>query len=282
MDDFEIYELKKYEIIAYKAILQWEAKKENLPRKIIGSAAYPFNYVLAKIGQHNFETIEKVVAGTVDSLYRVAEMTVSQKRLLARLQKNGFILDDYAELKHGYLKPIDQFTRKSLHIHSASAVIQGGLAGFSGELLAPVDLSALLVRVFNMVQNIAFCYGFETTDPIEKQIMLCIIIIALSRSSVKNKILSEIAELREKQQSTMGPHYTQMLTSRASDKIVKKLAASLILRLFSRSVPIVSIVISAHSNYEIMSSSSDAAFMVYRKHFIERKKRLGANDPATA
>jgi len=43
-------------------------------------------------------------------------------------------------------------------------------------------------------------------------------------------------------------------------------------------MPIGSIAISAQSNYEIMKNSSEAAFMVYRKHFIKRKQHGNDSD----
>lgn len=276
MDDFDNYELKKYEILGYKEILAWEKKKDGYVTKVIGAAGDPIRYLVDKIEKKRFQRFENVVAGVVASLYRVSELTVSRKRLKARLKKYGVVLegDDLDNLKRCWLKQLDACHYRYLKIHGASAAIQGGVAGITGELAAPVDLSTLLIRIFNMIQTIAFCYGFDPDDRLEKEIILRIIIVSLGARQVRQEVLKEICYLRIKQQESHVGHYTDVLTKKAMDRTVERLGVAVFVKLFSRAVPIVSVVVSAHSNYELMTSANQAAFMIYRKHFIDRKRFL--------
>ncbi|SLM32751.1 Protein of unknown function. Homolog to OMM_9 MMP. Named HMP6 in GenBank [Desulfamplus magnetovallimortis] len=274
MDDFEIYECKKYEILAYKEIVAWERKRADYFTKVGDNITAPARYLVKKIGKKKFERLEKAVAGVVESLYRVSEITLSRSRFIKRLEKCGIILDDLSELQSCCLKPLDECNYRYQKIHGASAAIQGGIAGMTGEFAAPVDLSAMLVRMFNMIQNIAFCYGFDPDEPLEKEIMLRIIIVALGGIDVKREVLKEICYLRKIEQEQHVGHYTDLVTKKAMERTVKRLGVALFLKLFSRAIPVLSVVVSAHSNYEMMQSSNEAAFMIYRKHFIERKRRL--------
>jgi hypothetical protein len=53
----------------------------------------------------------------------------------------------------------------------------------------------------------------------------------------------------------------------------------MLIRLVPQMLPVVSAVVSAHSNSEMVESTGKAGFMVYRKRFIERKQDLLAIGP---
>ncbi|MBF0303763.1 MAG: EcsC family protein [Desulfamplus sp.] len=274
MDDLDTYEMQKYEIISYKEILKWEKQKVGYFTKVMGVAATPIHYLVDKLEKKNSYRIEKTVGSVIEYLYKVSELTVSHGRLMKRLKKHGIIVKKLADIQHCYLKQLDDCNRKYINVHGASAAIQGGIAGITGELAAPVDLSALLVRIFNMIQYVALCYGFNPNDPIEKEIILSIMLVALGGAELRKEVSKEICLLRKKEQETRGQHYTHVLTKKATERTVRRFCSAILLRLFSRIIPIVSIAISAHSNYEMIQSSYEAAFMIYRKHFLERKTNL--------
>ncbi|MBF0210818.1 MAG: EcsC family protein [Desulfamplus sp.] len=273
-DNLDIYEMQKYEIISYKQILKWETQKSSYFNRVMGIVSNPIYYMFDKIGQKNIQTIEKTVGSVIEYLYRVADLTVSKDRLIKRLKKHGIHINDLAELQKCYLKQLDECNQNFINVHAASAAIQGGIAGIAGELAAPADLSAILVRIFNMIQHVAFCYGFNPNDPIEKEIILSIMLLSLVGDRLKKEILKEICLLRKKEQESRGEHYTKLLTKRAMARIVRRFSCAILLKLFSRAVPVICVVVSAHSNYEMVNTSYDAAFMLYRKHFIERKHEL--------
>ena len=63
-----------------------------------------------------------------------------------------------------------------------------------------------------------------------------------------------------------------MLGAKALEELIESLTVNLLVRLVPRSLSVISMVVSSHSNHEIMEHSGNTAFMVYRKRFIERKK----------
>jgi len=79
---------------------------------------------------------------------------------------------------------------------------------------------------------------------------------------------------KEPKQTPAGQRGVAVLGAKALGEYVEHLTAALVVRLIPRAVPIISMVVSAHSNYEIIEDSGKTAFMVYRKRFIERKRQL--------
>ena len=274
-NDFEIYELKKYEIKALKEINEWEISEyDSFSKKFFDAVAEPFSYLINKIGKNNFEVVEKTIKKLVEQFYKASEYTVNPDKIMKRAKENGIDIKELSDIKNCYLKPLDDCNQKHIKFHEATAAVQGAIAGITGEIGAVIDISTIMIRDFHMIQNIAFCYGFNPNDILEKEIILRIIEAALGRSDVKKKAIYEIQQLKEKQKNheEVGSNYTNILTSKATDRCIKSITLSLIARIIACSIPVLSMAISAHSNYEIMENSGKTALMVYRKRFIERKK----------
>ena len=102
--------------------------------------------------------------------------------------------------------------------------------------------------------------------------------MALGSSQIKFETLREIERLKEIQEEERKKAAAQqgvaMLGAKALEQYVEKLVVALVIRLVPRAVPVLAVAVSAHSNHEIMEHSGNAAFMVYRKRFIERKEGL--------
>ena len=70
----------------------------------------------------------------------------------------------------------------------------------------------------------------------------------------------------------MSPYTAWERSAKALEELIESLTVNLLVRLVPRSLSVISMVVSSHSNHEIMEHSGNTAFMVYRKRFIERKK----------
>jgi len=65
-----------------------------------------------------------------------------------------------------------------------------------------------------------------------------------------------------------------ILGAKALEEYVESLTVAMLVRLMPRTLPVISIIVSAHSNHDIIEHSGETAFMVYRKRFIERKRDI--------
>jgi hypothetical protein len=272
-------QLDEYEHVSLQEIQEWEAKKhEGFHKKVLDVASKPVDFVVGKIGPDRLKAVEGALEKLVRSLLYASTYTVDPAELIKRAHAHGVMIKDLSELKTCALKQLDECNRKHIRFHEKASAVQGALAGLGGALLATADLTAVVTQDFHMIQEIAFCYGYDPNDIVEKQIILRIIEMALGSSQIKFETLREIERLKEIQKQAREKAEKQqgvaVLGAKALEEYVEKLATALVVRLVPRAVPVVSAAVSAHSNHEIMEHSGKAAFMVYRKRFIERKREL--------
>ena len=272
-------EISEYETISLKKITKWEKEKhKGFHKKVLDTTSRPVDYVIGKIGPEKLKKFENAVEKTVKNLLSASTCTVNPEELIKRAHTHGVMIEDLSELKTSKLELLDECNREHINFHEKASAIQGAAAGLGGVLTATVDLTALLVQDFHMIQEIAFCYGCKPNDIIEKEIMLRIIEIGVGGSEIKFKALKEIGSLKriksKSPNQTTAKKGVSVLGSKALEEYIEHLTAALIIRLLPRALPIVSMAVSAHSNHEIIEHSGQAAFMVYRKRFIERKKKI--------
>jgi len=271
-------ELNEYEKVTLKEIKKWEKDKhKGFHKKVLDITSRPVDYVLGKIGPKKLKHFENAVEKTVQNLLTTSTSTVDIEDLIKRAHAHGVMINNISDLKKCDLGLLDECNRKHIKFHERASAIQGAVGGLGGIILATVDMTTLLVQDFHMIQEIAFCYGFEPNDIIEKEIMLRIIEIGVGGSEIKFKALEEIGSLK-KIKPRVGKKTTKkgvsVLGSKALEEYIEHLTSAMIVRLVPRSLPLVSMAVSAHSNQEIIEHSGQAAFMVYRKRFIERKRKF--------
>jgi len=272
-------ELNKYELLSLKKISKWEKEPhKGFNKKILDTTSKPVDYLIKKIGPENLKKYENIIEATIEKMLYTSTFTISPEKLIKRANDSGFKIDDLSQLKYCNLKLLDDCNRKHINYHEKTAAIQGAAAGLGGGLVATADITTILIQDFHMMQEIAFCYGCDPNDIIEKQIILRILEAAIGGSKVKFKALREIDLLKkikesdsEGEEEKKGIH---ILGAKALNDVIETIAVALLIRLLPRFLPVISILISAHSNHEIMEQSGNTAFMVYRKRFIETKYGL--------
>ena len=274
-------ELNEYEIKGLEEIRKWEKEKhEGFHKKILDVISKPVDYLIKKIGPEKLKMFEGAIGETINQMLYASAYTVNPQDLIKRAHKHGITIKDLSELKTCNLELLDDCNRKHIKFHERASAVQGAAAGIGGGLVATVDLTAVLVQDFHMLQEIAFCYGYDPKDIIEKEIILRIIEAGIGGSEVKFKALKDIEILKQIRKKNAETGATgkriSVLGAKALEEYIEDLSVSLLGRLIPRTlpIPVVTMAISAHSNHEIMEHSGNTAFMVYRKRFIERKREL--------
>jgi hypothetical protein len=272
-------QINEYETVSLKEIKKWEKDKHRgFHKKVLDVTSRPVDYVLSKVGPKKLKHFENAVEKTVQNLLTTSTSTVDIEDLIKRAHDHGVMINDLSDLKKCNLGLIDECNRKHIKFHEKASAIQGAVGGLGGIVVATVDLTTLLIQDFHMIQEIALCYGYDPNDIIEKEIILRIIEIGVGGSEIKFQALKEIAALKKIISKSPNEVTAQkgmsVLGSKALEEYIEHLTAALIVRLVPRALPLVSMAVSAHSNHEIIEHSGQAAFMVYRRRFIERKRKL--------
>jgi hypothetical protein len=273
MKQWDEYELKKYEIRALAEIKKWEKLKyTGIQKKLQDSVSAPINYIMNKVGEDKFTAIEKAIRAVVEKLLYASSLTTDFEKMVKKASKYGVTLKTIEDIQNIPLKMLDECNSGEIQFHKRLATVQGAFAGIGGELLATVDLTTLLIEDFRMIQNLAYCYGFNPGDFVEKKIILRIIEGGIGGTEVKFKILNDIEELKKEQRDPETYQGINVVTTKFVDRYVKSLAVAFTVRILSCSLPIIAMAVSAHSNRDIIKQSGQTALMVYRKRFIERKR----------
>ena len=272
-------ELTEYERKSFCEIRRWEKQRyRSFGKRVLDITSSPVNYFIDKLGVGKFRRIEGTIQGTIHTLLYASTHTVDSTKLLGKLRKHGVILAHLSELPRCDLRPVDACIRKSIDFHQKAGAVHGALTGLGGALTAAAGLTAMLVQDFHVIQEIAHYYGFAANDMYEKRIILRIIEGALGGSEIKFKSLEQIEHLKALQKEAASGKVESkgvaVLGGKAFNEYVEHLTVSLLLRFMERSIPVLSMVVSARSNYEIIKHSGKMGCMVYRKRFIERKRLL--------
>ena len=271
--------LSNYELKSLQEIEEWEKKKhEGFHKKILDVTSKVTDYIMNSIGRENYGIVEDAIEGTVRSLLYASKYTINENGIIKRAHDHGIMINNIADLQRCDLETLDKCNRESINFHEKAAGIQGAISGLGGILIAAADLTTILVQDFHMIQEISFCYGYDPIDIIEKNIILQIIGGSIGGSEMKFKALKRIEVLKNIKMNNENEQETiesmPMLGAKAMEEYIEDLTVELLKNIVPRSVPILSMAVSAHSNYEIMEFSGDTAFMIYRKRFIERKRHL--------
>ena len=274
-------ELTRYEKLSLMRVNKWEKEKYGGGRKrILDAVSKPIDYLIKKIGPEKFRHFESAIEATANKMLYASTYSVNEKELIKRAHKNGIMIEDLSELKTVNFKLIDDCNKKHIKIHERASAVQGAVAGIGGALIATADLTAILLQVFHLLQEIASCYAYDPNDIVEKNIILRIMEAGLGSSENKFKALQEIEMLKKieshGEETQISKKSVSVLGSKAIKESIENLSVSLLSRLIPRAlpIPIITMAISAHSNHEIMENSGEAALMVYRKRFIARKMEL--------
>jgi len=274
-------ELSRYEKLSLIRIKRWEKEKhEGIGKKMLDGVSGPVDYLIKKIGREKFNLFEKAIEATVDKMLHASTYSVNSKDLIKRAREHGILIEDLSELKTVNFKLLDDCNRKHITFHERAGAAQGAVAGIAGVLAAPADLTAVLIQIFHLIQEIAFCYGFNPNSLVEKQILLRIMEASIGSSEKKFNALKEIEKLKgiettgdadRKQGDSVS-----IVGSNAIQEQIQSLSIGLLIRMIPRAlpIPIITMAIGAHSDHEMMEKAGEAAFMVYRKRFIERKAAL--------
>jgi hypothetical protein len=232
--------------------------------------------LLQAIGPSRLQAIEDTLQDVVERMLEASTHSVDVEKIKTRARQHGLEIESFADLARCNLQILDRCNREHIRFHEWTATVVGGVSGLGGLPAATADLAAVLLSIFHMLQEIAFCYGFDPNDRLEKEIMLRVLLAGVGGSVMKSKALKDIEMLREATDEHAQPDAARLsvVSSKALAEYVEHLAIVLVARLIPRSVPIIAVAIAAHNNQELVEQTGKTALMVYRKRFIERKKEL--------
>jgi hypothetical protein len=272
-------QLSLYERLSLESIESWERRKpEGLGKRILDLTSAAVERTVDKIGVYKMSAVEDAVRAAVHQMFHASKYLVNSEELIRRARAHGLEIDNFSAIQGCDLWLLDRCNREHINFHETAATLQGAVLGLGGGWAAMADLITVVLEIFHVTQEVAFCYGYDPNPPAEREIILRVILAGIGGSESKIRCLNEIEQLKQlivyPDRDSTGTDNVSVLGSKALKEYIEKMAIALLVRLVPQALPVISVVISAHNNQDMFEHAGKTAFMVYRKRFIERKKKL--------
>lgn len=221
------------------------------------------------------KTVQKAIEGCLNGLLWGADYTFSDDSVIAEVAKYNSELNNLQRIAcSDDLQSMDKASDHYWNQNLVAAIAEGGLTGAGGLAGLAANIPALYTIVFRCIQQIALCYGFDTSMDEEKTYMLGILSIA-SASDMKSKqaamifmrqIQVDIAKKTWKKLAEAGGRH-------AIGPLVREAAKTIGINLTKRKalqlIPVVGAVIGASFDGSYLQDIAKTAKNCYRKRRLE-------------
>ncbi len=133
------------------------------------------------------QTVSTAIEGCLNGLLWGADYTFSDKDVIAKLTEKNSNLNSLKTIsKSDDFETMDSTADHYWNYNLGYAITQGAACGAGGLAGLAANIPALYMIVFRCIQQIALCYGFDTSKDEERLYMIGILSIA-SASDIKSK-----------------------------------------------------------------------------------------------
>ena len=226
------------------------------------------------------QVVSKAIEGCLNTLLWGADYTFSDKDVIATLtEKNNSLTSLKAIYNSDDLENMDLSADYYWNQNLVAAIAQGGVYGFTGLVGLAANIPTLYTIVFRCIQQIALCYGFDTSKDDEKVFMLGILSIA-SASDVASKQAAMVF-MRQIQVDIAKKTWKKLAEEggrAAIGPLVRQAAKSIGINLTKRKalmlVPAIGAIIGASFDGMYLQDIARAAKNCYRKRKLEMLGKL--------
>ncbi len=226
------------------------------------------------------QTVTKVIEGCLNALLWGADYTFADKDVIATLKEKN---NEFSSLKAVYnsddLENMDLSADYYWNQNLLAAIAQGGVCGVVGLPGLAANIPALYTIVFRCIQQIALCYGFDTSKDDEKVFMLGILSIA-SASDVASKQAAMVF-MRQIQVDIAKKTWKKLAEEggrAAIGPIVRQAAKTIGINLTKRKalmlIPAIGAIVGASFDGMYLQDIARAAKNCYRKRKLEMLGKL--------
>lgn len=266
---------KAYAKTARDEIRKWEEEGPGYLAQVGDFILWPAQKaaeVLIPDGVH--EAVGKAIQGFLSGLGGVSNFTLDRDSIISKVEKRRGNKTDFASR----LKAADEQAKECWNWNIGYGAAEGASTGALGLFGLAADIPALFTICLREIQEVAQCYGYDTTTPEEKEYMLQVLRTG-STGDIKAK-MEFLIMLKQIEQILLKVSWKKMASELAAKQIsqlsllaaVKQFAKSLGIQLTKRkalqSVPIIGALIGASFNATFVNDIGRTSYMCYRRRFI--------------
>ncbi len=269
--------LTSYERGVQREIEKWQKDDGSLVSVVINWAMQPVDWVVDKIvSPDGEEQADYLVTQFLSLLNNASEWTHDPNDLVDKAVSLGIEVEDLEDLRDHSLEELDELAKSLFSQNAILAAVEGGGTGLGGIALIAADIPLLFTINLRLIQQIGAAYGFDVTGQEFQPLVLSIFNVATSRGrTAKADALREISvagaafandlEYKGKLRSAFSEQ-----TRHAPREIIK----SVLGKKLAQVVPIAGAAVGAGVNYWFTMETAEAAYMLFRALYLERKDRL--------
>jgi hypothetical protein len=271
--------LNDYERGVQREIERWErGGSDTLFNQALGLAMRPLDWAMDRfVPESVVNTLGEALNAALGTLNDASEWTYDADDLLEKARAMGIEVERVEDLRDRPLEEIDRLARSLVSQNALMAALSGGGAGLGGFVLVAADVPILFTVNFRLIQQIGAAYGFPMRGPEFKPLVLAIFNVAASGSrEAKSDALRElsVAGAAFAHGSGYRGRPAQGTFREQIGHVPREIAKSLAARKLAQMIPVAGAAIGAGVNYWFTDQTAEAALMLFRALYLERKERV--------
>ena len=269
--------LTDYERKAQREIERWE-RGESLFGQALGFAMKPVDWAFDKFVPDNVvDAMTDALTQALSTLNDASAWTMEAGDVLSAAHDLNIEAKTVQDLRDAPLDELDAVAKRFTSQNTILSMLSGGGAGLGGALLLAADIPVLFTVNFRLIQQVAASYGFPLQGPEYSPLVVAIFNVAASGSrEAKSDALRELSVAAAafahgsgyKGRKAQGTLREQM--GHVPREIAKNLGAAKL----GQMIPIAGAAVGAGVNYWFTDQTAQAAMMLSRALYLERKERL--------
>ena len=268
--------LSEYERTAQREIDRWE-RGESLLQQALGFAMRPVDWAFDQfVPESVLDGMTDALTQALSTLNDASAWTYDEDDVIAKAAGHGVSVEAVAGLRDEPLEKLDALAKSYTSQNAVLAALSGGGAGLGGALLLAADIPVLFTVNFRLIQQIAAAYGFPLKGPGYTPLVVSIFNVAASGSrEAKSDALRELAVAAA---AIDGGGYrgrrAQGTLREQMGHVPREIAKNLGAQKLAQMIPIAGAAVGAGVNYWFTDQTAQAAKMLCRALYLERKERL--------
>ncbi len=269
--------LTPYEKGVQREIEDWQRAEGSLVMQAVNWSMQPVDWVVRQIVSPDLEEqADEVVTQFLSILNDASEWTYDPNDVLSSARRIGLNVDAVADLRDESMEKLDELAKSHVTQNSVLAAIEGGGAGLGGLVLIAADIPLLFTINLRLIQQISASYGFSVGGPAYRPLVLSVFNVAAtggreSKSSAVREISVAAAAFAN------DLEYKGRVRGSFKDQnrhVPREIVKNLLGRKIAQAIPIAGAAVGAGVNYWFTTETANAAFMLFRALYLERKERL--------
>ncbi|MEX0747544.1 MAG: EcsC family protein [Rhodothermales bacterium] len=269
--------LTEYEKDAQRQIEKWERGNGSILSQALNWAMAPMDWVVERVVPADLiDQASDAVAQFLSFLNDASEWTYDADGVLGEARDRGIEVERIEDLRDQPLEKLDELARGHFTQNAILAAVEGGGTGLGGAALIAADIPLLFTINFRLIQQIGASYGFPMRGPDNRPLILSIYNVAASSSrDAKGDALREISVAAAAFAHDHSYKGRVRGTFREQNRhLPREIAKNIIERKIGQAIPIAGAAVGAGINYWFTTETAEAAFMLFRALYLERKERI--------